>query len=681
MLCGLLFILSQIFFWLLSISFVAAVLLAIFSGFAYILAFGNAVTLTRAKKALRATIIGFALCLLSWTIINSVYIFLGYQGDWWRMECGGPDEFAGDTQFQNEVATDSLGGRNNPISLVQLTQQKLDEIPDNQYFFIHGLNGQPLNDAAQQLATIAEIAKNQNKIVYAATPARDPRTGEIVGANLFNIANLVAAKGDLTVANAKGWIVQSLSAGTSSVSPLIKGSSSNDLPKLTSWPQKELGKEKAVITMKNGVLYMEDRVITKEDDYNSGLEYSINLKDGKLDRDNPVSFTINRPDISPTALKNAATDIADFVGESAKDSQMRNQDQYTQFSNLMAKDPYYGSQFPNDYIFGTAPAPSQVTTNPGQKTSQASIQKVQDELDKIAKDSIDSKLGSMDNRFPNEIDQGRGAAQNPPKTGGSEVENFPIKTDTPQLDSMIVNEDEFVGGLNVNRVDLYDPSRLSPVGGKITTNNILGLDERQGIYDMLLDIQKEMAQTAAAIGKKDLNVPVDLQMCLFYKETFHHTKNSKGKNEPESFDASAKSVSGCSGLGQLSMSGAKIGTQYLKKYAPEHFQALADKVKKEQGVDMEWILTCYPQKDRKCKNEKKREILRRDPNLNAAVSFALLNEKARGGINGNNKPISNTQANSAQLRSLAAKYGPGDTGPHADPTYANLVMQCYQNKA
>jgi len=684
MICDLLATFSQLFLALLSVSFAVAVLLAVFSGFAYVLALGNATLLAKAKKALRATIIGFAICLLSWTIINSVFLFLGYQGDWWRMKCE-VTESANNALYQNEIAPDSLGGRNNPIALSELSQQKLDEIPEGQYFYIHGLNGQPLNDAAEQVAAIAENAKAQNRIVYAAAPARDPGTNQIIGSNLFNLANLVSSNRTLTVNNAKSWIVRALSEGTSSEIPLIKGISGN-LPQITDWLQKPIPQDKAVVVMKNGVLFQEDRTITKNDDYSNGLDYSINLTDGKLDRDNPVSFTINRPDISPTALKNAAADIADYVGESAKDSQARNKDQYAQFSNLMAKDPgssYLPSDYTaSDYVFGTAPAPSQVITNPGQKMTPAEITVSEAELERIATNLINAKLGSPDSRFPNDIDQGRAAGSQspPPKIAG--LSDFPVMPDTPQLDKKIADEQEFVGGLNVSRVDNYDPSRLSPVGGKTNTNNILGLDERESIRDMLLDIQKEMAQTAQKMGGKGMNVPVKLQMCLFYKETLHKTKkNSKGKWEMESFDASAKSVSGCSGLGQLNMKGVRIGAQYLKKYAPKHFQALKDKVKKDFGVDMERTLTCDPEKDRRCKNEPKRNLLRRDPNLNAAVSYALLNEKAQGGINGKNRPISNIENGSAQLRALAKGFGPGDVGPYADPKYADVVMWCYQNDA
>jgi len=135
-------------------------------------------------------------------------------------------------------------------------------------------------------------------------------------------------------------------------------------------------------------------------------------------------------------------------------------------------------------------------------------------------------------------------------------------------------------------------------------------------------------------------------MCVFEKES--------------KFDPGAMSQTGCSGLGQMSMGATRSATKKLKKLAPKHFEALSEKIRKNFGVDMEETLT------REGGGEKKREILRSDPNLNAALSYAHLTEKGIVGRGGSARNIQD-------LRNMVTGYGPGNS------YYANSIFKCLEN--
>jgi len=802
MICGLLALSSQIFFWLLSVSFGVAVLLAVFSGFAYLLAFGNTAMQARVKRALKTTIVGFALCLMAWLAIHALYTVLGYQGSWWWMECAsgepGAAEEKNNDPYANEISPDSSGGRNNPVSLPDLAQQGLQGLPDNKYFFIHGLGGQPLASSAEQLARLIEEAKKQGKSVYAVIPYRDPATGIIIGSNLLNMNNYIGFDTEQTVANVRNLIVQLIAESPTAKFAFITESSNGQIAKFNNvWPD-EIDPEKGLSTFTaDGVLYKEKEINTRQDEDAPGNSYfTINLTyDPKTDsyslnRDNPLTFDFP-PNVSLAAAKSAAIDIAQVVAEASKYSQNMSKDQWDQFVNLLYKDPKFlaGFSSDSDSTFSSSAWPSGVEVekveklekiNPGQTAIMGRLEQAEKDLDRISKSVIDDELGRPTTRIskspiakvdtpknttdtpsavettpssasptgqqggynpvppsdlpdsdwvalpkPNQGSSRKGQNNQPATQPGtpslvqtspstqSLIDSFdktyippPIPTDNSEDLISPSRRQNSTGSArssgagttgtsgtstlppipsgtytptspespptgSISSVQSYDPSQLSRIRGKITTDNILSLSEREDIRNMLLGIQKEMAEEANKRGEKGMNVPVDLQMCLFYKETFHHTINSQGKKEPESFDASAQSTSRCAGLGQLEMKSAKYATPYLKKYAPQSFKELSDKVQEDFNVDLEKTMT-----DDKY-IEKRREILRRDPNLNAAISYALTNVKRRDGWGG--KPIGNTGAKSSELRSLASSYGPGDTGEYADPSYANLVMDCYQN--
>jgi len=195
--CHLLRLMERIFFWLLSLAFAVAVFFVVVSGFLYIFSIGDSSMMSFAKEGLKLSLIGFVICILSWLSIHLVYTVLGYKGgNWWQIDCSS-EQIASITPptqtanpYKNEVASNSLGGRSNPIALPDLASQGIAAIPENKYFFIHGIGGQPLKNSAQQIAKITQEAKEQKKIVYAAVPYQD-LAGNIVGSRLINLNNFL----------------------------------------------------------------------------------------------------------------------------------------------------------------------------------------------------------------------------------------------------------------------------------------------------------------------------------------------------------------------------------------------------------------------------------------------------------------------------------------------------------
>ena len=198
--CNLFQLLERIFNWLLALAFVVAVLFVVVSGFLYIVSVGDQNLMGMAKDGLKYSIIGFVICLTCWLAVHIVYILMDYSGDnWWQIECQEGSSAGGQTSqvelsqklYKNEVPIESLGGRNNPLSLPQLAEKELAGIPDNKYFFIHGLGGQPTRVAARQLAQLVKSAREEKKIIFAAVPDLD-KSNNIIGTKLINLNNFLS---------------------------------------------------------------------------------------------------------------------------------------------------------------------------------------------------------------------------------------------------------------------------------------------------------------------------------------------------------------------------------------------------------------------------------------------------------------------------------------------------------
>lgn len=681
--CHLLKLAERIFFWLLAAAASLAALLIVISGYFYLFSTGNSDHVEWAKDALRYALTGFGLCLLSWLIVHAVYSILGYKGNWWQMECANLAKGASDNQinlisevFANEVTANNQGGRNNPVALPDIATAGIKNLPENKYFFLHGLGGQPLDNAAKQLAQVAEEARKEGKILFVITPVKNPDTLEIEGSKPINLNKQIGTNFRQTQKNIRTVLAGLMAdSPTGTNFPFFIASSEDSLTGFNNiWPS-SVDFKNSLKTYRNGVVYAEGETVNKGEEETL---FSVNLisdlstrqagssKDPKnekfyLNRDNPITFNLPE-DISPAAAKQMAVDIAQVVAESTKNSQALNKDQWNQLVGLMSKDVLakkanYSPANINvnddsDNVYNPAVFASYAVKNPGQKTDPVKLREVEKELDKIAKDLIDKEIPRNTNNNANQNDNKKSSDQD--RTGGlfESIQNYFLYhfSDTPALDNWMAEEKktphEGNNGniVNVNRVPNLDPAKLSKIGGRITTDNILSLEQREAIKSLIIDIQKEMKDNSGI----DYNIPPDLIMCVFQKET--------------KFDPGAMSQTGCSGLGQLNMGAARTATIKLKKLAPKHFKALSDKARKDFGVDMEEALT------REGGNDKKREILRSDPNLNAALAYVHLTDKGiarRGGA----------ARGEQDWRTMVNGYGPGNY------SYASSILDCLKNKS
>jgi hypothetical protein len=412
--CHFLQTLEQIFFWLLSTVFAAAILLTVIAGIAYLSATGNQKLLNQAKKWLFYTLFGFAICLLSWLLTHFLYATLGYRGNWWQMECG--DEGLGAVSiseqanlYANEMPVNEPGGRNKPISLPDLSVDGLAWLPENQYFFIHGLGGQPLDQAAEQLAKIIKEAKSRGKTVYAVIPYKNPDTGEIEGFNLINLNQYLGSDQANTLENLKGAVIRLITESPVSNFPIIVADTKTELAKFNNlWPE-EIKLDKALVTAANGVVYSEKEINTRgEEDspYNSyftiNLTYDPKSRGYSLNRDDPITFDFP-PEVEPIVAESAVIEIAKVVAEATKNSKNMSKDEWDGIADLIAKNPKFLAGFSgdSDYAYTSGAFPSGVVMskkmdkNWGVNNPQLdNHDKIIQELEAIAKSIVDDKLGS-----------------------------------------------------------------------------------------------------------------------------------------------------------------------------------------------------------------------------------------------------------------------------------------------
>lgn len=86
--CDFLKLVESLFYLLVALSFVVAIFFVVLNGFLRIVSIGDRILTTVAKRGLRLTIIGFAVCLVAWLSVYSIYNVLGVKGDnWWNLNC------------------------------------------------------------------------------------------------------------------------------------------------------------------------------------------------------------------------------------------------------------------------------------------------------------------------------------------------------------------------------------------------------------------------------------------------------------------------------------------------------------------------------------------------------------------------------------------------------------------
>lgn len=372
--CHLLQLIERIFFWLLTLAFAVAVLFVVISGFAYILSVGDSSMMSWAKEGLVYAIVGFVICIVSWLAIHVLYIVLGYGDNWWQIQCAQQSSsYQSESQNQvssskyiNEVPLTDVGGRNNPVSLPSLSQKDIAALPENQYFFIHGIGGQPLKEAAKQVAKAVVQAEQQKKVVYAAVPYYD-NNDQITGVQKINLNNyltselrnnLVSIENNSSTAttqdpntilnndsksldNFYNALLSMLTKSVSDEIPLImakKGITPADFSQ--KWPTIDWNNLfannfseafKPLKTNNSGLVYQEGNgpVLYDPERYDGQIPLNdthvdINLNsDGSLDLSNPITISKVAPGVSTSELKAYADEIGDLLSDLTKQSKIQ----------------------------------------------------------------------------------------------------------------------------------------------------------------------------------------------------------------------------------------------------------------------------------------------------------------------------------------------------------------------
>ena len=705
--CNFLKIFQNIFYWLLSISFASAIFLLVLSGFSYVTALGKNKLVKFSKRSLKYALIGFSVCLLSWLSVYFLYKLLGFnQGrSWWQIECNRGELSTSNEnqskkspetkiQYKNEVLMSQLGGRENPINLKDLPNLILSNIEKNKYFFIHGLGGQPSDDTARQLVQIINEVNKNNELIYTVLPTNIADSGKVETSQLVNLNNYIGGSATQSTADLKKLISQVIIAAPSTQIPLYIGQKGTSPSKFSNdWP--EIQKKVAETLTKGGVVYSENKAATSESELKPDLSYvtlNFNYDSQKgtysLNQNDPLTFDFPAG-VSQSAIKEATVAISETVSDSVSNKNFE-EDALGRLTSLFVKNiqsnqigsientdnSYYPGVLPTGLVKGGTSV-SEDTLSTNTQMAEMAKQIIQKEA-AAAKDVAQKEEASNDrtgiiSEISSEVKKAFKEAENlapnipimpilpePPAPSNGTIYN-PKAPSAPTPESLqdsistkasedssstnqAVNQEttppsDSTIRQNVSAVDNYD---ISDLKYRVSTDRVLDLEDREKIRNMLEGLRKEIADNG-----QDLNIPTDFLMCIFQKES--------------SFDAAAISETGCSGIGQMCMGSSKIALKQMEKYAPEHFKEFSAKVAKEGKGDLKKLIMGGH-------DTKKRELLRSDPNLCAALSYALLDSKKRGD-NGNGKPIKNDQG----LRSLANNYGPGDSG------YANSIMQCYQN--
>ncbi|MBM3256007.1 MAG: hypothetical protein FJZ04_00860 [Candidatus Moranbacteria bacterium] len=662
--CDLFSLLERIFYWLLSLAFVVAVLFTVISGFLYIVSVGDQNVMGMAKEGLKYSIIGFVICLTCWLAVHIVYILLGYSGEsWWQIDCQNQANESGQTSqleldrelYKNEVALESPGGRNNPISLPELAEKGLADIPENKYFFIHGLGGQPLENTAAQLAKIAQKAKEQKTVVYAISPSLSP-TGEIGSANLIRLDNFLTANQKKTLQNFSDLVMKLAIESPSFEIPIIKTAqkSAKGIASFNNiWPQNPNfyeGEAALYDTLssvtKNGLIFKENGPIAinwPEGKVPKNFsDFTINLKlDEKtnkyvLDIDDPVDITLPT-NISPQAAREAANNLAETLSllEKRKSAYSGEEDLYSDLLSLLLRpkigneETGQGESKGNDQgIFrdffwdkngnyykkrtwesnGTGILPSAIST-----VDKPLTLKQRDQLVAELKKSISDSL-EKDNKPVSNGDLGLEDGFS--LMGGREDNNSSKR----QNDTSSASQ-EPLPPVDYSNLNIDPDSAASAVS--IGINRPLSLKERGKIRELIISIQKEeyeKYQKDLAEGKTGLNIPlnmpVDYVLCLIQAES--------------SFKPTAMSPTGAAGLGQHTDDSQREAAEMMKKTAPNHYNEFS----KKYGKDLTQLMSSRASGLRNVK-----ATLARDANLAAAMTYDFLQVKARNVLK-INRPVS-----------------------------------------
>lgn len=685
--CDLIKLIERIFSWLLSMAFIVAVFFVVVSGFIYILSVGDSGTMSLAKEGLKYSLIGFVICLCSWLAIHLVYILLGYKGDtWWQIQCDSQKTSQVNEQrvaaelYKNEVPLESLGGRNNPIALPDLTKSGLANLPENKYFFIHGIGGQSLDKAAEQIENVVAKAEENKTIVYAVVPYRDSNN-IITGTQSINLNNyLTAAFNDLVSNDNNAVATTQNQASTDSSSnkrgkfydlmlSMLTKSVSNEIPLIMAkkgitvadfnqmWPKidwNSVFNDKSILSFNpststiSGLSYKEGTgpVLYDPDRYNgvipendTHIEINTN-SDGSLNTSNPITIKKVAPGVTEDTLKAYTQQLGSML------------------SSLQKKYQTQGNK--GDFILDLTKLLAESQENYTTSDTESS-------------DASQEKLNT------NQENQQAVSFAAPWNTGGTGILPVALKVDNSKLkkpisDKTINNIEKAILEVFTNSGKTSSSSGKSQTSGSASSSNTGssgstsssgGKDTTTGNWSgTSLGLKGQLS--CDEIGRLDkeivpkttsdlsLNVPVDFVMCLINKESAFKPGAFNGSGE--------RSV----GLTQINTG---VGTQTaalrgLKSYVNKNDQNnIYMKLRREVGTDQVLMSDAGL-------------LSQRDP-ANArgitSVSMGIGYLKLINAKNGRGGGLKNY----SDLDNLAAGYNAGPAGARGGNTaYSRDVVNC-----
>lgn len=621
---------------LITISFSLGLLFAVISGFMHIFSWGDKRKNKLAKNGLKYSLIGLTICLVAYLMVATIFQTLGFKRDnWFEIECDSnlsesQEEGEKKARYKNELPLGEIGARNNPVLADNLDTFVLNA-PLDQYFFIRGLSAQSLGQSIEELKTVVESSQSVGKNIFAVLPDSTVDDVSEVDARLIDLGDMLGENERETKNNLTKFLRSFVEVAPTGILPLIVVSEGKIPSNFeNAWPKDESLESLAGIF--KGLVYEENPIFSDQQEADDS-GFTINLKyDEKnnryyLDPEKPVSLEFD-PGVDRKAAEEATVQIAETI--SALLPENKYEDVYPTISNFM------GSAEKTSL----APLPDAViktVSSKGVTSEEVGL------LENFIRNKILNQGGSEAGIFsPSAAPQAPEDAKpvSPSVSSGQPSDGILPSTESINYSSALPSGEI---GERISSVSGYDLSQLKR---NVATDRVLNTEERKELNKMLKGLQQEISDNS-----RNMNIPSEFMMCIFEKES--------------NFDGGARSATGCSGIGQVCMAETKIAVKHMKKYAPNHYKAFAEKFA-QQGKDMEKICSDKV----KNYNEKKRELLRSDPNFGAAVAYMLADYKKRGGAD-KGKPVGNDK----DLSRLANNYGPGNSD------YSASIMRCMKNNS
>ncbi len=699
--CSLLKLIERINIFLLGIAFAVAMFFVVISGFAYIASIGDSGTMGFAKEGLKYAIGGFVICLFSFLAIHVVYLVTGYKNknNWWQIECSSeaPQSLLDldskkkvSKAYANEISPDSVGGRENPINLDSLIEQSLSSLPENKYFFIHGMGGQSLNETAKQLLELTRKADLSEKELTAVLPREDVN-GNIVGQKTVslndfleslknpistndNVSSKKKTSGILNEENKFYELALSLLDENSSVElPLVMTKDGDATPKFNeNWigldwtgitEDGSVPKFDTNSTVAGGLNFEEgngpffyDPARYDGEIPDNQTHVQVNLKsDGSLNASDPISVLNVAPGVSKETLNNYLSEMIKVLLTTDK-----------KYSEL-------GKE--KDFIYGLTDL---LTRSMGEKASQKKLESSNAASTESGDDAAsyqknnknqtgEEEPSSNTNNSNSNLFSGENNYSNNDVTGGTGIlpdkiaqdSNQKNKLTDKQIEDMIKkilqqnNSGQNNGSDNGsgNSSNSSGSSSTGNTGNNSTNGNDwsntsvsssgykLNEQEKQRLEKMIEEYKKEL----------NLNVPKEFVMCIIQRESAFKPEALNDRGE---YSIGLMQINKRSKTDQAALSG-------LKKYGPN----LYEKLKKHHGSDAKILDTASMQSKNDPQGEKGM--------TNIALGMAYLKK-----INAENRRGGSLQG-ADDWDNLAAGYNCGPAGCKGGRTdYSTAVTAC-----